>query len=355
MSTTTRFALFGAGFWSAYQLAAWRELGVGGSAAECVAVCDVDRTRAEALAARFGVPAVYDDPAELFAREPSLGFVDIVTGVESHRPLTLRAASHGVPVICQKPLAPSLELAREMARACREAGVPLLVHENWRWQAPLREVRRVLDAGTVGTPFRARIELVSGFTPWVNQPALRELEQFVLTDIGTHILDVARFLFGEAERLYCETDRTLPEQLRGENVATVTLRMNGGRTTVVCGLAYAATPLERECFPETLVFVEGDRGSLEIAPGCTVRVTTAEGTHARRVRPPRYGWANPDYDLIHASMVPCLGNLLGALRGDGVPAETTAEDNLRTLELVFGAYASAQRGQAVTLPSTASA
>ena len=341
--STMRFALFGAGFWSAYQLAAWQELG----GVECVAICDVDRARADALAARFGVPAAYDDPETLLARETP-GFVDIVTGVDSHRPLTLLAARHGVPVICQKPLAPSLDEAREMAQACRTANVPLLVHENWRWQAPLREARRVLDAGTIGTPFRARIELVSGFTPWVNQPALRELEQFILTDIGTHILDVARFLFGEAERLGCETHRTLPE-LRGENVATVTLRMNGGQTTVVCAMAYAATPLERECFPETLVFIEGNRGSLEIAPGCSVRTTTADGTHAHRVRPPRYGWANPDYDLIHASMVPCLGNLLGRLRGDA-PAETTAEDNLRTLELVFGAYESARTGQAVPLP-----
>ena len=344
--STMRFALFGAGFWSAYQLAAWRELG----GVECVAICDVDRDRAEALAARFGVPVTYDDPATLLKRETP-GFVDIVTNVESHRPLTLLAASHGVPVICQKPLAPSLAEAREMAQVCRTANVPLLVHENWRWQAPLREARRVLDAGTIGTPFRARIELVSGFTPWANQPALRELESFILTDIGTHVLDVARFLFGEAERLYCETHRTLAE-LRGENVATVTLRMNGGRTTAVCGMAYATTPLERECFPETLVFIEGDRGSLEIAPGCWVRVTTADGTHARRVRPPRYPWANPDYDLIHASMVPCLGNLLADLRV-GATAETTAEDNLRALALVFGAYESARLGQAVILPPAA--
>ncbi len=342
--STMRFALFGAGFWSAYQLAAWGEH----PGVECMAVCDVDRTRAETLAARFGVPAVYDDPAELFAGEPALSFVDVVTGVEGHAPLVLLAARHGVPVICQKPLAPSLEAAREMARACREAGVPLLVHENWRWQAPLREARRILDANVIGTPFRARLELVSGFTPWVNQPALRELEQFILTDIGTHLLDVARFLFGEAERLHCETACTLPE-LRGENVATVTLRMNGGQTTVVCGMAYAGTPLERECFPETLAFIEADRGSLEVAPGCSVRTTTAGGTHVRRVRPPRYGWANPDYDLIHASMVPCLGNLLRDLR-EGTTAETTAEDNLRTLELVFGAYESARRGQTVTLP-----
>jgi predicted dehydrogenase len=47
-------------------------------------------------------------------------------------------------------------------------------------------------------------------------------------------------------------------------------------------------------------------------------------------------------------MVPCLANLLQALRGEG-PAETTAEDNLQTLRLVFAAYESARTGQVVCL------
>ena len=63
------------------------------------------------------------------------------------------------------------------------------------------------------------------------------------------------------------------------------------------------------------------------------------------------GWAaggasNPDYDLAHASIVPCHANLLAALRGEG-EAETTGEDNLKTLALVFGAYDSARRDAVV--------
>ena len=58
--------------------------------------------------------------------------------------------------------------------------------------------------------------------------------------------------------------------------------------------------------------------------------------------------ADPAYDVVHASMVPCLANLLAALRGEGV-AETTGEDNLQTLRLVFAAYDSAQRGQVIPI------
>jgi len=120
----------------------------------------------------------------------------------------------------------------------------------------------------------------------------------------------------------------------------------GGRTTVLCHMAYAGNYLERDRFPETYVFVEGDKGSLELSPDYWIRVTTESGTLSRRYPPPRYAWADPAYDVAHASLVPCLGNLLQALCGDG-PAETTGEDNLKTLRLVYGAYESAAGGQAV--------
>lgn len=61
-----------------------------------------------------------------------------------------------------------------------------------------------------------------------------------------------------------------------------------------------------------------------------------------------YAWADPAYALVHASIVPCNANLLRAIKGEG-PAETTAEDNLRTVRLVFAAYESAATGNAIRL------
>ena len=148
----------------------------------------IARAKAAALAERFGVPAVYDDPRELLERE-KLDFVDIVTDVDSHAPLTRLAAEFRVPVICQKPLAPNLATAEAMAEACRRAGVPLLVHENWRWQAPLRALKSVLDSGAIGRVFRARVQYANSFPVFDNQPFLKDVEQFILADIGTHILD----------------------------------------------------------------------------------------------------------------------------------------------------------------------
>lgn len=335
-----RFALLGAGFWSRYQLAGWREL----PGAECVAIYNRTLSRARRLAEEFGVGAVYDDPEELL-RDEELDFVDVVTAVESHAGLVRLAAAHGVRVICQKPMATSLAEAEGMVAACREAGVEFYVHENWRWQAPIRELRRYLEAGRIGRPFRATIDYSSSFPVFESQPFLKELEQFVVADMGSHLLDTARFLFGEADELYCQTRRVHPD-IRGEDVATIMMRMGDG-VTVVCTMSYASRT-ERERFPETFVHVEGDRGSLELAPDFWLRETTAEGTRAWRHPPPRYEWADPRYDVVHASIVDCNANLLGALRGDA-PAETTGVDNLRTVRLVYGAYESAAGGRVVGL------
>ena len=337
---TTRFAILGTGFWSRFQLAAWREL----AGVECVALYNRTRAKAEALAQAFDVPAVYDDPAELLRRE-RLDFVDIITDVDTHSQFVHLAAAHGVPVICQKPMAPSLAVAEQMVASCRAAGVPFFIHENFRWQTAIRQVKRVLDDQQIGRPFRARLDFISGFPVFANQPFLAQLDQFIIADMGSHILDVARFLFGEADRLYCRTSRVHGE-INGEDVATIMLEMGG--LTALCELAYAGNYVERECFPQTLIFVEGERGSVELAPDYWVRVTTAEGTLARRYPPPRYAWADPAYEAVHASIVACNADLLRAMRGEG-QAETSATDNLKTVRLVFAAYQSAASGQVVEL------
>ena len=342
-----RFAILGTGFWARYQLAGWYEVGN----CRCVAVYNRTRTKAEKLAAEFGIPAVYDDAHTLLERE-QLDFVDVITDVDTHARFVRLSAAHKLPVVCQKPLAPSLAEAEAMAAACRAAGVLLLVNENFRWQTPLRALRRELQSGVIGRVFRARVQYANSFPVFDNQPFLKQLDKFILTDMGTHILDVARFLFGEVASLYCRTARVNPE-IRGEDVATVVLGMADG-ATVVCEISYA-TRMERERFPQTFVFVEGERGSMELAQDYWIRVTTESGTHVRRYPPPHHAWADPAYDVVHASIVSCQANLLAALRGD-CRAETTAEDNLRTLRAVHQAYQSARINQVVSViqPSVSS-
>jgi predicted dehydrogenase len=337
-----RVAVVGAGFWAGYQVAAWGEL----PDVERIAICDTNRAKAEQLAARFAIPHVYDDAAEMIAAQrPDL--LDIVTDVPGHAPLVRLAAEHRVPVVCQKPLAATLAECEDLVRVCREAATPLAVHENWRWQAPLRYVMDLLHQDAIGPPFRARIDMISGFDVFANQPYLRDIEQFILADMGCHLFDLARSYFGDFERLYCQTASIGPG-IRGENVATTILSGRDRQLSVLVQMAYARTPLERECFPQTLVFIEGQRGSIEVAPDYVVRLTDSAGTRVWRIEPPGYAWANPAYAVAHASIVACHGDMLRAWQS-GTPAETSGADNLKSMRMVFAAYESAATGQAVLL------
>lgn len=333
------FAMFGAGFWSQYQLAAWQEL----RSARCIAICDPIRSKAEALAERFGIPNVCEAADELFESN-SPDFIDIVTNVETHAELVSLALSQRTPVICQKPMAPTLKSARVLVAEAQTAGVPFLIHENWRWQTPLRKLEEILASGELGDIVRARIDYANSFPVFDNQPFLKELEQFILTDIGTHILDTARFLFGEARNLYCQT-RQMRSDIRGEDVATVILETDHD-LTVTCNMSYASR-WEHDRFPQTLVTVEGTRGGASLCLDYKIRVF---GDQPRTIdaTPQRYDWADPAYDLIHASIVDCHRNLLSEIEGTG-KAETAAADNLRTLELVFASYESAATKSVVRL------
>lgn len=333
MSKPLRFALFGTGFWSYFQLAGWYEI----EGLECVAMYNRTVSKAHRLNEQFGGKAkVYGNPEELLDNE-EIDFLDICTAVETHAPFTKMGAERGIAVVCQKPMAVDLAEAEEMLATCQEAGVPFLINENFRWQHPIRKFKAILDEGNTGKPFRGRLNFCSSFPVFENQPFLKELEQFILTDIGSHILDMARFLFGDANSLYCQIKR-IHSDIKGEDVATVIMNL-GDDVTVTCEMSYASrTRIER--FPETFIYVEGEKGALELGPDFWIHETTARGTLSRRFPPPRYEWADPDYDLVHSSIVPCQEDLAAALRGEKT-AETDGADNIKTVRLVFGSYESA--------------
>jgi len=333
-----RFGIFGTGFWSNFQIPAWFEVG----GVDLVAAYNRTLSRAQTVAAKFGIPHCYNDPEELL-RSERIDFMDIITEIDGHAPLVMLAAKYKLPVICQKPMAPDLKTAEQMVEVCKTAGIPFFIHENWRWQSTIRALAAVLRSGIIGEPFRARIDMISGFPVLKNQPLLGTLDHFIVADLGSHTLDAARFLFGEANSIFCQT-RKIHKEIKGEDVATVMLEMEG-KTTVTIHMAYAENYLERECFPQTFYFVEGDQGSVEIGPNYWLKVTTKDGTHSRRVPPARFTWADPAYDIVHASIVPCNADILNGLHGG--TCETTGEENLKTVRLVFAAYDSAVSGQAI--------
>ncbi len=340
----TRVGVVGAGFWAAYQLAAWTMQ----SGASVVAIANRSVGRAQALADRFGIPSVYGDADTMLSSE-QLDVVDIITAPDSHLGIVRSAASHGVPVICQKPLAPTIEESRAAVAACEANGLPIWVHENFRWQAPIRRLHGDLRSGVIGQPFRARIEFTTGHPVFERQPALRVMPRLIVSDVGVHLLDVSRFLFGEARTVMAQFS-SIQTGVVGEDVATLLMAMDGG-VTVTCEMSFASR-VYPDPFPETLIRIEGSKGVLQLEPGMRLRTTTAAGTSVVGIPRPTEAWLDPDYAIAQAAMVPCIRDLLGALRGEH-PGETTGQDNLRTLELVEASYRSAANHSLVEVAAAA--
>ncbi|MES1151255.1 MAG: Gfo/Idh/MocA family oxidoreductase, partial [Dongia sp.] len=93
-------AVVGCGFFAQNHLNAWRDLKREG--VELVAVCDIDKSKAEAAARNFNVPKAYTDLDEMLARE-KIGLIDVVTRVETHKEQVLKTVAKGIPTIVQKP------------------------------------------------------------------------------------------------------------------------------------------------------------------------------------------------------------------------------------------------------------
>lgn len=333
-------ALIGCGFFAINQMHAWNEV----SGARIVAICDRDPERLKIVGDQFGIERRYTDAQALFA-DGSIDFVDIATTVSSHRALVELAASHKVPAICQKPFAKTLDDAKTMVKVCDEAGTPLMVHENFRWQTPIQAVRKALDSGVIGTPFWGRFSFRSGFDVFSGQPYLAEGERFIIEDLGIHTLDIARFILGDVTSLVARTKRVNPK-IKGEDVATILMDHENGATSIV-DVSYA-TKLETDPFPETIIELDGTEGSIRLYQGYRLDVITPNGTTVSDVSPKLLSWASRPWHNIQESVFAIQQHWVEKL-STREETSTSGADNLKTFALVEAAYDSAASGNRVEI------
>jgi predicted dehydrogenase len=333
-------AVIGCGFFAVNQMHGWNDL----DNTEIVAICDRDPERLKIVGDQFGVARRYASAEEMFA-DGGFDFVDIATTVQSHKPLVELAARHRVPTICQKPFALNLDDAKAMVKAADEAGIPLMVHENFRWQTPLIEVKKSLDSGAIGTPFWGRVSFRSGYDVFAAQPYLAKGKRFIIEDLGIHALDIARFLFGDASTITARTTR-VRQEIAGEDVATMLLGHENGITSVV-DCSYS-TYLPEEQFPETLVEIDGSEGTIRLLKDYQLVVHGKAGTQRVSVEPNLLPWATKPWHNVQESVALIEKHWVESLAAGTEPA-TSGHDNLKTFALVDAAYLSAERGQTVEL------
>jgi len=335
-----KIGVVGCGFFARNHLYAWRDLAARGG--HLAAVCDLDRAKAAAVAEEFGLPGSYDDIGRMLA-EAEIDIVDIVTQVDSHRPLVAAALAAGKAVIVQKPFGTDLADCEAMTDLARAGGGFLAVHENFRFQAPSQRIKQAIGAGRIGHPNWGRIAFRTGFDVFVGQPYLATVERLVISDLGVHVLDLARFFFGEAAHVSAETQTRIPN-ITGEDTATMLVRhVSGAVTMVECTYASFHSP---DPFPVTQIEIEGDRGGIRLGGDLSLRISSPDGVADSVVGAPSRDWTDPKWLVIQDSVYETCANILAAVQA-GRPAETSAEDNLKTFALCEAAYEAAASGRAV--------
>ena len=149
---------------------------------------------------------------------------------------------------------------------------------------------------------------------------------------------------GGAKTLHCEI-QTVNPKIKGEDVANVFMKMKSG-ALCYAEMSYASI-LEKEVFPQTLVLLEGSNGSVRLDPDFQIVTTTGEGSQVEKVSPVMYDWVDPEYAVVHSSIVDAQRDILTGLKGG--KAETTGEDNFETVKLVWASYESANSGKIIQM------
>lgn len=340
-----RVGVIGAGFWARYQILAWQQM----PKVRVTAITNRTIDKAEDLAADLGIARVAKTPQELVSGD-DVDVVDIITSESTHHAYTLLAAAKGKHVIAQKPMAETFEQCRDMVEACDRAGVRLFVHDNWRWQTPIRRLLDWYRDRPAGEARRARFSYLSGFPVFDLQPRLREEKRFILIDMGPHLIDTARAFLGDLSWVFGRTATVTPG-VAGEDLATVVAGTRQGAHCII-ELSYAS-PTENEHDLETLIQLECDSGVMELGHDFRTSLTKRGGrTIAERFPPEIDDWHLPQYGLSMRSCLPANQSFAEAL-ATGEKSETDGRDYLNTMEAVFAAYESAASGRIVNLDTGA--
>ena len=201
---------------------------------------DPDR-RERALAAHRGV-AVLDSADEVWERKEELDLVVVATPNRFHVEHALQALEARLPVVVDKPLAPSADEARSLVEAARELGPMLTVFQNRRWDGDFLTVRRLVAEGALGDVhrFESRIDR---WRPELGGTWRERADEAggLLLDLGSHLVDQALQLFGPAETAYAEVDRRRP-RAEVEDDVFVALEHSSGTRSHLWMSAVAAQP-----------------------------------------------------------------------------------------------------------------
>lgn len=280
--------------------------------ADVVAVCGRNRERADAFAARWGIPQVYTDAGSLIG-SGEIDALVVASGHESHYPITMEALEAGLHVLCEKPLALRYGHAEEMAALAAEKGVTHCTPFTYRFMPTNRYINELIEDGYIGRPYHLNLRYYTGYarTPgygWRHDRAYSATG--VLGNIASHFFYLAYWWFGEVTDVFClagefvdrptETPEGEPYD-RTEDAAYTLLRFANGAQGLVQASAVCT---EETAFGQRHEFdLHGEEGTLRSVIDWDRR-QDVEGTRrgegpTRPLELPEHVWGAARSDTVH--------------------------------------------------------
>ncbi len=322
-------ACVGAGYFARFHYEAWARL------EEATPIGAIDRDLDKATAT--GLPAFASLEDLLAVDVPDI--LDIITPPKTHAVAIRLAIAKGVrAIICQKPFCSSLEEAQAVTAEADAAGVPLIIHENFRFQPWYRTMRAAMDRGEIGEPrqltFRFRTGDGRGPEAYLDrQPYFQKMPRLLVQETAVHWIDTFRYLLGPATGVYADLRRENPI-IAGEDAGYILFDYASGARALFDGnrLLDHATENPRLTFGEAAL--EGTEATLSL---------WGDGSVTRRV----FG-SKEETEILAAQTYPgfagdCVyalnAHVIAGLQGKA-PFENEARDYLDVRRMEAAVYAS---------------
>ncbi len=315
-----------------------------------VAVADINEQRARGAAEQFGAEAAYTDYHDLLAN-PEVEAVTVTTWPSAHAEAVIAAAEAGKHILCEKPIAPTLEEADAMVDAADRAGVKFMMGYQSRFGAQLPLLKQLVDSGLLGR--------VMGMTQIGVGPSRHRVPWFlkhryagggVLMDWGIYTAHSILWLLGPVDSVYATTAIFRKEvDVHGELVTDIDVE-----DTVSAHLHFKSGAMGSWYAAWAVAAAHGYM-SIDGSDGSVVSERGGGGVRlfSRRLQDPEYlqGWrqlpaVEPPLLEVHYRK---LAHLVDAVLDD-TPLQLTGADGRDALELVLAVYRSAETGRPVTVP-----
>ena len=291
-----------------------------------------DGDKARAYCKEFGGSGYFGSYEEA-AADPRVEALYFFTPHNLHLENALLAARHSKHVLMEKPIAPTVDESKAMIAATRDAGITLMVAENWRFLDTAIKAKEIIASGAIGDVTQVHMvsERLAPSSGW--RARVSERGGGVLIDGGIHNVDLLVNLGGFPRSVYAASGPQLSEGVEGEEAVSFVATLPGGG---VATLTYSNTTPIRDSAEE--VRITGTAGQLRFVPfGDTLTLATPEGETSMSVPPESARGVRG-----------MLTEFRSAILGGREPV-MSGEAGVADLLVVLGVYESMETGRVVQL------